>query len=58
MSEQSAQPFGPIIPGPAGDDATVLLILARYFPGPITNPDHAAYIAEYVRLRTEPAAEE
>jgi hypothetical protein len=47
----------PIIPGPMGDDATVLLILARYFPGPITNPEHAAYVDEYVRLRTEPPQE-
>jgi hypothetical protein len=52
MSEQEPEERAPIIPGPPGDDMTVLLILARYFPGPITNPEHAAYVAEYVRLKT------
>jgi hypothetical protein len=48
----------PIIPGPLGDDATVLLILARYFPGPITNPEHKDYVDDYVRRKTEPPAQE
>jgi hypothetical protein len=49
---ESSEPFGPIVPGPAGDDMTVLLILARYYPGPITNPEHAKYVADYVKLKT------
>jgi hypothetical protein len=52
------EPRAPIIPGPMGDDATVLLILARYYPGPITNPEHFAYIEDYVQRKTEPPAEE
>jgi hypothetical protein len=52
MSERA-----PIAPGPAGDDATVLLILARYYPGPITNPEHLDYVVEYVRRKTEEITE-
>jgi hypothetical protein len=51
MNEQPGEQ-APIVPGPAGDDMTVLLILARYYPGPITNPEHAKYVADYVKLKT------
>jgi hypothetical protein len=46
------EPRAPIIPGPPGDTQTVVLILARYYPGPITNPEHKDYVDEYVRLNT------
>jgi hypothetical protein len=53
MEPEEPEERAPIIPGPLGDDATVLLILARYFSGPIVNPEHAAYVEDYVKRKTE-----
>jgi hypothetical protein len=51
MTEEPRKPIVP--PGGPAQESVIVLILARYYPGPITNPEHEAYVHRFVTEQTE-----